>query len=944
MNTVKAVCPKKVAKDEIAFFSAGPLPQSPTTVPAGTPQANAEYKRGRSSERFHVGGSTSSTHAVPLAIRRPEEPDGTPQETDSFNSSGCRRAHRPSRINQSRGKTERRRVATGPLKQEEERFLDKVLHKHFLFSNLEDSQRLEVIKHMQQVKATAAETIFSQGDDGDSIYVIQSGVFMVSIDDLPVKQLMPKQSFGELAMIYKVKRTATVTCKLDGILWKMDNECFRYCMERLSSKHLKRAMTFFESDPTFKHLTEEQKSRFAGVCSELMFRPGQEILREGEVGDWMFIVTSGTIHTTDKHGNSAIKKAGTLLGCVGYLYDRHQGIRAKALDKVTCLSFGRDSLERLLGPIESLLTKGSVKGLLLDDIQVSDDLNFFTKLPDEQQSLLMDQFEEATFSAGDVIIGPSSAAQLLVVVEGEVAALSKTIDEELMKSRNIERLRNEAVKVITKGRVHGAAEILEDVNLQEILVALGSVRLHYVTSESVSRVLNGKLHEVVRLNEIKRVLGDIFLFRNLPPDQLEKVIRSLVQHQYEAGEVIVKQGEEAKHFFLVQSGIVDVIKDGEHLRSLLRWDYFGERGLLHEEQRSASCAAAERTICLSLDKALFIDTVGSLRKDLEHRMMLQDLDIQKEDLVIKAIVGRGAFGVVKLVYHKIDETTFYALKCVSKKQVLEQNQQMLIATEREINSECYHPCIMHFIKTFQDSRNVYFLTEFLGGGDLFLAIREIGTLSKEQSMFYGASIVLALEYLHARNIMYRDLKPENVLLEFQGKAKLVDLGCCKKALRTNSVVGTPEYFAPEILIGKGYTASVDWWALGVIMHEMIVGPLPFGAESEDRLDLIREILVAPLLFPKYITDETAKSLLSGLLERTSELRLGGGSRGSKEIQEHSYFLGFNWDALATGTHPAPWIPQASRLQEQWDYEDMDLGAIDLSESHCPSVDVWCEKF
>jgi cGMP-dependent protein kinase len=238
--------------------------------------------------------------------------------------------------------------------------------------------------------------------------------------------------------------------------------------------------------------------------------------------------------------------------------------------------------------------------------------------------------------------------------------------------------------------------------------------------------------------------------------------------------------------------------------------------------------------------------------------------------------------------------------------------------EREVNAQCYHPCIMQFIKTFQDNKNVYFLTEFLGGGDLFYAIREIGNLTKPQTQYYGGSITLALEYLHGRSIMYRDLKPENVLLDLKGNAKLVDFGCCKIALRTNTLVGTPEYFAPETILGKGYTLAIDWWALGVMMHEFIVGPLPFGRETEDQLELFREILEAPLQFPNYITDDTAISLVNGFLERTPELRLGASKQSAKEIKEHSYFAKFDWDGLAGRAIKVPWAPNLKKLQQSWE--------------------------
>lgn len=452
-------------------------------------------------------------------------------------------------------------------------------------------------------------------------------------------------------------------------------------------------------------------------------------------------------------------------------------------------------------------------------------------------------------------------------------------------------------------------------------VAASPVRIHRVGHDMVAEAVEEPLGlaEVLRLNEIKKVLSDIFLFKNLSDDKIMRVVRSLERRRYAAGEKIVTQGDEAHHFFLIQSGTISVTKDGHQVRTLGRWDYLGERALLLEENRSASCSALDTVICFMLDAKAFKDIVGIFKKELEHRMQLQDVNLTMADLRMQAVVGRGSFGIVKLVYHQKDDSKVYALKCVSKKQAVAQGQQKSIVMEREINAQCYHPCLMQFIKTFQDSKNVYFLTEFLGGGDLFYAIREIGNLSKDQARYYTASIALALEYLHARNIMYRDLKPENILLDFAGNAKMVDFGCCKQCLRTNTLVGTPEYFAPETILGKGYTCAIDWWALGVMAHEFIVGPLPFGRETEDQLDLFREILEAPLSFPKYITDDAALSLVSGLLERTPELRLGASTKGAKEIKEHVYFFGFDWDAIVGRVTPAPYRPNQEKLQQNWEW-------------------------
>ncbi|CAJ1362555.1 unnamed protein product [Effrenium voratum] len=794
----------------------------------------------------------------------------------------------------------------GNVSAENRRFILKVLQKHFVFGNLDDEEQEMVIDHFEMQKANPDEIIFAQDEVGDCWYIIQNGIFEVVVGDTAVRHLRAKNSFGELAMLYSVPRTATVTCKEKGVLWKMHADQFRVCMQHLSSKSMKRALEFFESDATFRHMSKEEKSILSTACSVQNFASGETILREGEVGEWMFIVIDGTVKIVDQFGNSEMKKCGALLGSSGVMYSSLHCSGASAVDKVTCLALGRKSLESLLGPGGSILRRSAIKALLMDNVESVD---YFKQLTEPELHEVVDRFEESSFNSGAPIVSAGAPAQLLVVVAGQVAVMSP--DE----SGNDP---SKAVQILKPGQLHGALALLNNTPMEYRLVAIENSQLHRISHSMVSQVLGGDLGEVVKMNAIKRVLGDIFLFKNLQNDQMERVVRSFEKCEYESGQVVVEQGEEANHFYLIQDGAIGVFRDGQRLRSLLKWDYFGERGLLLAESRSATCQAEGPSTLLRLEKAVFGDIVGIFRKELEHRMMLQDLKIEMSDLYVKAVVGRGSFGLVKLVYHKRDKHKYYALKCIGKKQVVQQKQEKSMLLEREINSECYHPCIMHFITTFQDAKNVYFLTEFLGGGDLFTAIREIGNLSKRQSQFFGGCITLALEYLHGRSIMYRDLKPENVVLDFRGNAKLVDFGCCKKCLQSNTLVGTPEYFAPESIIGKGYTCAVDWWALGVMMHEFIVGPLPFGRDSDDQLQLLKEIMEAPLAFPSYITDKSAISIISQLLERTPELRLGASSRAAKDIQEHAYFSGFSWNALAGQSIQAPWLPDRRKIQESWE--------------------------
>jgi cGMP-dependent protein kinase len=198
--------------------------------------------------------------------------------------------------------------------------------------------------------------------------------------------------------------------------------------------------------------------------------------------------------------------------------------------------------------------------------------------------------------------------------------------------------------------------------------------------------------------------------------------------------------------------------------------------------------------------------------------------------------------------------------------------------------------------------------EKLDGGDLFTAIRSIGILNEEQILFFSASIVLAVEYIHSRGVIYRDLKPENIMLDGDGFVKVVDFGACTKKTRSYTFIGTPEYLPPEVVLGNAYGKAVDWWSTGVIMYEMICGPLPFGENSTDPMETFKEVLEKDLHVPAKVPVE-ASDVLQSLLERVPEQRLGSSSFHSKnEVRAHPFFDGLQWDAILERSTLPPFQP------------------------------------
>ncbi|PIA19207.1 kinase-like protein [Coemansia reversa NRRL 1564] len=291
------------------------------------------------------------------------------------------------------------------------------------------------------------------------------------------------------------------------------------------------------------------------------------------------------------------------------------------------------------------------------------------------------------------------------------------------------------------------------------------------------------------------------------------------------------------------------------------------------------------------------------QKQLERSY--RDTHVQLNEFEIFRTVGTGSFGRVRLVRHKMTGV-YYAMKVLKKAHVVRAKQVEHVNSERRILAECDCPFIVYMLGTCQDRTNLYFFMEYVVGGELFTYLRRYHRFPPPVAKFYAAEVLLALEYMHARNIIWRDTKPENILLDSRGHVKLTDMGFAKKVLdRTWTLCGTPDYLAPEVIQAKGYGRSVDWWALGILIFEMIAGYPPFY--DEDHYRLYEKILAGRIQWPPQF-DAVSRDLVSRLLTADLSRRLGNLHRGSADIKEHRWFAEVDWNRLAAREIPAPLIP------------------------------------
>ncbi|CAN9171126.1 unnamed protein product [Alternaria alternata] len=276
------------------------------------------------------------------------------------------------------------------------------------------------------------------------------------------------------------------------------------------------------------------------------------------------------------------------------------------------------------------------------------------------------------------------------------------------------------------------------------------------------------------------------------------------------------------------------------------------------------------------------------------------------DFTIQRTLGTGSFGRVHLVQSKHNQR-FYAVKVLKKAQVVKMKQVEHTNDERRMLQQVKHPFLITLWGTFQDSKNLYMVMDFVEGGELFSLLRKSQRFPNPVAKFYAAEVTLALDYLHSHNIIYRDLKPENLLLDRHGHLKITDFGFAKEVPDiTWTLCGTPDYLAPEVVASKGYNKSVDWWSLGILIFEMLCGFTPFW-DGGSPMKIYENILKSRVKYPPYIHPD-AHDLLQKLITPDLTKRLGNLHGGSKDVMNHPWFAEVTWDRLQKKDIDAPYVP------------------------------------
>jgi len=311
--------------------------------------------------------------------------------------------------------------------------------------------------------------------------------------------------------------------------------------------------------------------------------------------------------------------------------------------------------------------------------------------------------------------------------------------------------------------------------------------------------------------------------------------------------------------------------------------------------------------------SVMMSNSGAARQDEKEKK------VAVEDFRQLKVIGRGGFGRVLLVEKK-DTRQVYAMKVLKKGVIAARGEVEHTRTERSVLSKLDHPFLAKLHWSFQSDENLYFIMDFINGGELFHHLAIEKRFTEERAKFYAAEIVSGMEYLHDAGVIYRDLKPENLLLSHQGHIVMTDFGLSKEGLhtddsRTATFCGTPEYLAPEIIKGDDYTKAIDWWSVGTLIYEMLTGLPPFYTEDEENM--YHKIMTADIDFSKHHFSPEAQDMIKQFLIRDPNQRL----QDPIHIRQHAWFRDIDWDKLERLEISPPFVPQVKSADDVSNIDD-----------------------
>ena len=701
--------------------------------------------------------------------------------------------------------------------------IDECLISHCFLRALEKQARQEIIKEMSLFFVKSNVEIFKQGDPAGCFYILRQGTCDIIINGEKKEILQKGNYFGDTAILYGTNREYTVKASTDCYVWIMEKKNFKKVIEHILHITYEDNNSNIGKIALFSIASHDQKIKLANNIYRETHLENKSIFDKGNISNCIYVLKDGGINLKKDGKVIRTLTKGECFGALEAIANSNRITEASAKEKTHLLTLPVYWLKSLYGDnYRSILALSMIKSAFSNNPNLKK-LNL--KFLDEIFNFISFKYYEKETEI--IKQGEPKNALIVVPIEGELIEVSSS--KSICPRNNVlfgKEIYDEDTSKTTSSincKPYSLLAILKSSDLKQ----------HFKCS---LKMLGEKSSFIEQLRKVN-------LFKNFTNAKLENLSKKIKVEKVANGKNVITQGEEGTRFYIIKKGLVDIFVKDKYIRTMNENEYLGERALFFKEPRSATAKAHGDVEVYYLEKDAFETVIEKNLKDyLKDRLYLQDNTVQLNDLIYYMKLGSGSYGNVSLVKSSKNKF-FYAIKNISCKQILYSQLHANLELERSILVKIDHPFIVKLVKTMKDKNYVYFLMDYIKGKELFDVIRDIGLLNKFQTQFYGASIMLAVQYLHERKFIYRDIKPENIMVLGNGFIKLIDFGTAKAITdRTKTIIGTPHYMAPEVILGEGYSFKVDFWSIAICMYEFMCGGVPFGENHEEAMDVYLSII------------------------------------------------------------------------------------------------------
>ena len=700
--------------------------------------------------------------------------------------------------------------------------LENILLEHFFLRAIDNQARKNIIKEMSLYYAKKGITIFKQGDPSGLFYILRQGSCNLILNG-EIKQVIKKNGiFGDTSLMYNTNRDYTITTLEDCFMWTIEKKNFKKILEYITHITYDDTNKSVDNLPLFKILNRGKRAKIVNDIYRETHLPGRPIYSPGQISNCIYIVKDGIVNIKDKNKVVKTLKEGDFFGAMSVMGLTNRFMTAEAKEKTHLYSISVSNLEKIFG--ENFRTLFIISLIKIAFYKTENFKNINFDFLDD----IVQFFKFRFYSKQTEILKPgdSKCNRIIIPINGE---LYDSDGDKVICSKN--------TMLFDKEIYNG-----DKTELKSSIYCSSFCLIAKAKTSDIEKRYKCSLKELIERSLKIEQLKNVALFKNLTKEKFDLLAKKIKTEKIPNGQNVITQGEEGTRFYIIKKGLINIYVNKKYIRTMNENEYLGERALFFKEPRSATATAKGDCEVYYLDKEDFEAVIEKNLKDyLIDRIYLQDDTITLDQLTYLITLGSGSYGNVSLV-KSAKKNYYYAIKNISNKQILYNQLSSNLELEKSILLQIDHPFIVKLVKTLKDEKFIYFLMDYIRGKELFDVIRDIGVLTKSQTLFYGASIMLAVRYLHQRKFVYRDIKPENIMVLENGYIKIIDFGTAKAIEdKTETTMGTPHYMAPEMIFGKGYSFEVDYWAIACCMYEFICGGVPFGEDSEDTIEIYNAI-------------------------------------------------------------------------------------------------------